>query len=131
VRARYGPGILTRLTALLTELAEIPGKMRELAQGIEEASGEAREPLRRGGTGIGVAEAARGRLIHAVEISGGLVRNYRILAPTEWNFHPKGAAAKGLARIALAEPARRELLARLFIAATDPCVAYELRWPDA
>ena len=37
-----------------------------------------------------------GRLIHAVEIADGVVKRYRILAPTEWNFHPQGAAAKGL-----------------------------------
>ena len=43
-----------------------------------------------------------------------------------WNFHPQGAAAKGLASIALAPPERREALARLFITAVDPCVGYEL-----
>ena len=59
-------------------------------------------PARVSGTGLGVAEAARGRLIHAVEIADGVVQRYRILAPTEWNFHPQGAAAKGLAGIALA-----------------------------
>ena len=131
VRERYGPGLLARLAALLIELAEIPGKMRALAHEIEGASREERGPLRQGGTGIGIAEAARGRLVHAVEISGGVVRRYRILAPTEWNFHPKGATAKGLARIAMAAPVQREALARLFITAADPCVGYELRLPHA
>jgi coenzyme F420-reducing hydrogenase alpha subunit len=79
------------------------------------------------GRGLGAAEAARGRLVHAVEVADGLVRRYRILAPTEWNFHPEGAAARGLAQIANSAPAQREWLARLFITAVDPCVGYDLR----
>ena len=126
VRDRYGAGLLARLTACLAELAEIPGQMRMLAASLAEAGHHAEGPARESGTGLGVAEAARGRLIHAVEIADGVVRRYRILAPTEWNFHPQGAAAKGLAGIALAHPARREALARLFITAVDPCVGYEL-----
>ncbi len=131
VNEHYGPGLLARLAALLAELAEIPGKMRALAVTLAEASHEARGPARENGAGLGIAEAARGRLVHAVEISGGMVRSYRILAPTEWNFHPRGAAAKGLASIAGAAPARREALARLFITAVDPCVGYELSLSDA
>jgi uptake hydrogenase large subunit len=131
VREHYGPGILARLAACLSELAEIPGKMRALARTLEDASAEGRPPVRTGGVGLGSVEAARGRLIHAVEIAAGSVWRYRILAPTEWNFHPRGAAAKGLASIALASPARREALARLFITAVDPCVGYELSFTDA
>lgn len=126
VRELHGYGLLARLTACLAELAEIPGRMRVLAASLAEADHDAKVPARDGGTGLGAVEAARGRLIHAVEIADGAVRRYRILAPTEWNFHPQGAAAKGLAGIALAQPGRREALARLFITAVDPCVGYEL-----
>jgi coenzyme F420-reducing hydrogenase alpha subunit len=79
------------------------------------------------GSGIGTAEAARGRLVHGVEIEDGLVKRYRILAPTEWNFHPEGAVAQGLAHIAGLPDPYRERIARLFITAADPCVGYELR----
>ena len=126
VKDRYGFGLLARLAACLAELAEIPGRMRALAASLADAELHAEAPARGSGTGLGVAEAARGRLIHAVEIADGVVQRYRILAPTEWNFHPQGAAAKGLAGIALAPSARREALARLFITAVDPCVGYEL-----
>lgn len=128
VKDRYGYGLLARMVACLIELAEIPGRMHSLAATLKPERQEAQPAMpRKSGTGIGIAEAARGRLVHAVEIADGLVRRYRILAPTEWNFHPDGAAARGLASIALAAPQHREMLARLFIAAVDPCVGYELR----
>jgi coenzyme F420-reducing hydrogenase alpha subunit len=126
VRERHGYGLLARLAACLAELAEIPCRMRALAGSLAEADHDGPTLGRNSGTGLGFAEAARGRLIHAVEIADGVVQRYRILAPTEWNFHPHGAAAKGLASIAALPPERREALARLFITAVDPCVGYEL-----
>ena len=131
LKDRYGYGLLARLVACLVELAEVPGRMRSLAASLKEEGQGRQKPARRRdtGTGLGIAEAARGRLIHAVDVAEGAVRRYRILAPTEWNFHPDGAAARGLAGIARSAPAHREVLARLFITAVDPCVAYELRLP--
>ena len=56
-----------------------------------------------------------------------LLARYRIVAPTEWNFHPRGAFSRGLAGI----PARNEeevrRAAALLAHALDPCVAYDLR----
>ena len=51
-----------------------------------------------------------------------------MLAPTEWNFHPRGIAASLLEAIpaGLAD-AQREHLARLVVHAVDPCVAFDLR----
>ena len=81
-----------------------------------------------GKVGIGIArtEAARGRLVHGVEILDGLVRRYLILAPTEWNFHPQGAAAQALALIAGSGRSDARGLADLMIIAFDPCVEYSL-----
>jgi len=125
---RAGAGLLARLAACLAELASIPAELKALVSGLP-SPGEAPagEALNATGTGVGVAEAARGRLIHGVEIEDGLIRLYRILAPTEWNFHPEGAAARGLAQIARLPDPYRERIARLFITAVDPCVGYELR----
>ncbi len=71
-------------------------------------------------------EAARGRLVHGVEIEDDIVRRYAILAPTEWNFHWHGAAAHGLADIA-GRGSDVRALADLFVTAVDPCVGYELK----
>jgi len=46
------------------------------------------------GTGIAWTETARGVLIHHVTLSNGQTESYRILAPTEWTFHPEGGPFK-------------------------------------
>ena len=48
------------------------------------------------------------------------------MAPTEWNFHPAGAAAKALSLIAGSGRRDARDLADLMIAAFDPCVEYSL-----
>jgi coenzyme F420-reducing hydrogenase alpha subunit len=80
------------------------------------------------GVGRALVETARGMLMHEVELDGDRVADYRIVAPTEWNFHPEGALAKYL----MGQPAddRGELnskIARL-VAELDPCVPWELEW---
>jgi Ni,Fe-hydrogenase I large subunit len=77
--------------------------------------------------GIAQVEAVRGRLVHGIEQENGLVRRYVIVAPTEWNFHPQGAAMRGLAAIAASRRDGWQQIADLFIATVDPCVGYELR----
>ena len=76
--------------------------------------------------GIAQLETSRGRLIHRVLIADGRIQRYRILAPTEWNFHPQGVAVQALDRLAAADDATLERLARLLLGAIDPCVAFDL-----
>ncbi len=77
--------------------------------------------------GLSQIPAARGLLVHRVRLAEGRVKDYRILAPTEWNFHPEGVVAAGLdAMAARSDGPELEPLARLFIAAVDPCVEFEL-----
>ena len=46
--------------------------------------------------GIGVAEAARGSLIHKTEIENGKIKDYQIITPTQWNLANGAAAAKAM-----------------------------------
>ncbi|KUM27563.1 hydrogenase assembly protein HupF [Mesorhizobium loti] len=80
-----------------------------------------------GAGGYGAVECARGRLYHQAEIGDdGRLSAYRIIAPTEWNFHPAGPFVETL----LSSPLRTDeasvrsvsRLAALF----DPCVAFEV-----
>ncbi len=108
-----------------------------LLQGI--ASGEERDlaPLfsdgpSPGAGGYGAVECARGRLYHQAEIGDdGSISAYRILAPTEWNFHPAGPFVETLlsCRIGEGENGRKAVsqLAALF----DPCVAFEINMCEA
>ncbi|WFU51983.1 nickel-dependent hydrogenase large subunit [Sinorhizobium terangae] len=80
-----------------------------------------------GAGGYGAVECARGRLYHQAEIGDdGRLSAYRILAPTEWNFHPAGPFVETLlgSRIGSDHSAARSVsrLAVLF----DPCVAIEI-----
>lgn len=120
----HGGGLLARLAARLVEIAELPRAMFDLVG----ADGFAPQPSNGLPQGHGIAhvEAARGRLVHGVELADKVVRHYAILAPTEWNFHPTGGAARGLAHIAAREKDVHSL-ASLFVSAVDPCVGYEVR----
>ena len=37
------------------------------------------------------AEAIRGALCHWIEVQGGKIKNYQIIAPTTWNVGPRSA----------------------------------------
>jgi coenzyme F420-reducing hydrogenase alpha subunit len=127
--ASGGAGLLARLAALLVELAEVPARVRALSEAMLDAGyGEPDAANEGADSGVGMAqvEAARGRLVHCVELEQGCVRRYRILAPTEWNFHPAGAAAQGLMRLPAQDTAVLRRLAALLINAVDPCVGYDL-----
>ena len=76
--------------------------------------------------GIGQVEAARGRLVHCVELERGVVKHYQILAPTEWNFHPLGVVARGLETLTTKNEILLRKQADLLINAIDPCVGYDI-----
>lgn len=121
-----GYGLGARLVARLVEVAGLPGAIVALATGAA-APCPAVGTLEQG-TGVAEVEAARGRLVHAVRIEAGVIERYAILAPTEWNFHPAGAAARALAELAppcdTAPEARQ--VADLVVTAFDPCVTCNL-----
>jgi hypothetical protein len=77
--------------------------------------------------GIAWVEMARGLLVHQVSLDAACDRVVacRVLAPTEWNFHPQGVVAERISRLdADAPDAPRQLC--LLMAAFDPCVPFEL-----
>jgi hypothetical protein len=110
----------TRLSARWLELVEIAaadpyhpeqGRMPLLASGaLQLAAGQA----------LAWVEMARGLLFHWVQLdAAGAVQDYRVLAPTEWNFHPQGALAQALSALPVGETVAASTLAAAF----DPCVA--------
>ncbi len=122
--SRYGTGLLTRLSARLCELAVLPADIISLLEG--RISGE--KSIQCGkGFGVSQIEAARGRLVHMVQVKGDVVENYRILAPTEWNFHASGPVAASLARLDASSDENLKMQAELLINAIDPCVGFEVR----
>ena len=71
---------------------------------------------------------ARGLLVHRVQLAPGAadlqapVRDWQVLAPTEWNSHPSGPLAGALRRLAPGDAAGAARLAVAF----DPCVRFEV-----
>jgi Ni,Fe-hydrogenase I large subunit len=74
---------------------------------------------------------SRGLLLHWVQLEDGPLQadsaraaSYRVLAPTEWNFHPQGALAEAL-RSGRLDAAQAGLAGSVL----DPCIAFEVASP--
>ncbi len=114
----YGNGLLARFVAVLLEVAAIQ-------QGLKLSAGSA-SACATDGIGLAQVQAARGLLIHRLALSQGRVYDYRIVAPTEWNFHPGGVLARGLKSLQAADADGLRQQAEWLINAVDPCVQYRL-----
>jgi len=115
---RHGPGVAAHAVARLAELADLPDHMARLAAALAETN-----PSRQSqnGIGTGTVETARGRLTHGVRLEGGRIADYRIEAPTDWNFAADGPLARGLSG-AFADNGLPER-AGMLVTALDPCVS--------
>lgn len=113
---RHGTGAAARLLARLVELAGWLGDGRGC-----------RPPVRQQQldevTGIGWVETARGLLLHRAVVRDGRVADFRILAPTEWNFHPDGALVQGLRGCVAPDAGNARRQAQRLAQSLDPCVA--------
>ncbi len=47
--------------------------------------------------GVGVVEAARGSLVHKTKVKNGVIKNYEIIVPTQWNLSHGDKNEKGVA----------------------------------
>lgn len=128
--ARHGNGLLTRFAARLVEVAALPDRIRTLARTVatdpSTEPAEATAPVRCAseGAGTGLADTARGRLAHWLSIADGRVRDWRTVAPNEWNFHTDGPLVRGLAAATVDAGVDDDLTERTawLVAALDPCV---------
>jgi coenzyme F420-reducing hydrogenase alpha subunit len=121
----FGLSLITRWTARLAELSTIPSQLRLLLDALKATSATLKtNPI---SDGIAQVEAARGLLVHRVEISNGSISQYQILAPTEWNFHTDGVITSCLENLNTDNKDHLEKLAHVVINAIDPCVGYSLR----
>jgi coenzyme F420-reducing hydrogenase alpha subunit len=122
VVAEHGRGLAARFVAQCVETVRCIEEMQSMADGMCNDFGT---PTAVGdGAGLGLVEATRGWLAHRVEIADGRIRRYQILAPTEWNFHPRGPLACGLMEGCPAPVPER--LVHLIVASLDPCVPWQL-----
>lgn len=113
-----GRNIEARLVARLVELARWACGETGPARGWADAARCA------DGSGLARVETARGVLLHRARVEHGLIAEYAVVAPTEWNFHPQGAYAREALLVAATDDAER--LARMLALSLDPCVACEV-----
>ena len=125
---RDGRTASTRFVARLVELAVLLRDLRARSAGRVAA---VRSHALADGAGLGLAETARGLLLHRVRVERGLVADYCIVAPTEWNFHPQGPLPQGLTGLGAADRDRLERDARMVVQSLDPCVGCRVEIGDA
>jgi Ni,Fe-hydrogenase III large subunit len=115
-----------RLRARLCELAAMAQTLHGLVTRDQPPGPHTQVGYRLGDNlGAAAVETARGRLYHLVELDrNGRVARFHCLAPTEWNFHPRGPLARMLRGATL--PAEGQQPVEQLIAAFDPCVDYQL-----
>ncbi|RKZ49461.1 MAG: hypothetical protein DRQ58_01905 [Gammaproteobacteria bacterium] len=119
---QWGNGLMSRLVARLTEMAQIICELLDEPENPSPAMNQNRCNIQ--GNGIGVVNAARGLLIHHVSVEQERIKKYQILAPTEWNFHPQGVVTQSLACLQ-GDSEQIKIQADLLINAIDPCVGYK------
>lgn len=83
------------------------------------------------GEGMAWVEMARGLLVHHVLLERAVpearVAQYRVLAPTEWNFHPQGAVAQALEALPCNDTGDVQGRVVALMAAYDPCVRFDVK----
>ncbi len=123
---KFGNGLLTRWVARLTEIERLVLSIEKLI--FELFSNQNNYQFdNNSSNGLAIVDAARGRLVHYLELKGRIVKDYKILAPTEWNFHPKGVVYQSLITLLNSVHKNKRQLIEMFISTVDPCVSYNLR----
>ncbi|POZ51342.1 Ni,Fe-hydrogenase I large subunit [Methylovulum psychrotolerans] len=130
LQGRYGNGLIVRLVARLLAVADTPTRLRQLLA-CQDAGAVSAHSISCDGHALAQIQAARGLLIHRLVLRQNKVYDYRIIAPTEWNFHPDGVAAQSLLQLKPAAPAELKLQAELLLNALDPCVRYTVNLTDS
>jgi hypothetical protein len=121
--ARDGHSAATRFAARLVEGAQL---LQELPVAADDAAGWVRAWPLGAGVGLAAVQTARGLLLHQVRLAEGRVTDYRIVAPTEWNFHPRGALFRGIVGTEAPDEATLVARAGLAVHALDPCVGFRI-----
>ena len=82
--------------------------------------------------GVAVVQTTRGLLLHRLRLHGLQLSEWQMLAPTDWNFHPRGLLVSQLQGLRVAEDFQQtEAWVNTLIQSIDPCVAVQVVWENA
>jgi Ni,Fe-hydrogenase I large subunit len=97
---RYKDSLLTRVFARVHEVAQLLEYSKNLLSNLKmdevSCSLDPHHKLYEF-EGTGVVEAARGSLIHKTTVCGGVISNYEIITPTQWNLSHGSEVEQGIA----------------------------------
>ncbi|WP_294964282.1 nickel-dependent hydrogenase large subunit [Sulfurimonas sp.] len=87
---RYGDNIFSRIIARVCEIEQLLNHSKKLIQELDLSEPSYIEPAinieNLTAKGQSAVEAARGSLIHKIELEKGIIVNYEIITPTQWNL---------------------------------------------
>lgn len=91
-----GPNIHVRQLARVHEIVKLYREAERCLREFQLKEPWYIKPEEKDGRGWGATEASRGALCHWVELEGGKIKNYQIIAPTTWNVGPRdGEGVRG------------------------------------
>jgi Ni,Fe-hydrogenase I large subunit len=120
---RYKDSILTRITARIGETALLLREVREILQNLDLAQPSFIPPApieKLNAAGTGIVEAPRGPLLHTVRLEKGVIADYRIITPTQWNLGHGSRETPGTVQQAMIG-AENTHLAHLIFRTFDVC----------
>jgi Ni,Fe-hydrogenase I large subunit len=97
---RYKDSLLTRVFARVYEVAILLDYNKKLLSNLDinEASCTLDSDFKIDNfEGVGIVEAARGSLIHKTKVKEGLIKEYQIIVPTQWNLAQGDKNEQGVA----------------------------------
>ncbi|MFM8363234.1 MAG: nickel-dependent hydrogenase large subunit, partial [Haliscomenobacter sp.] len=136
IMPRLGPSVFTRALARVHEAPRLYLYINEWLSQINLDGEFYVKPEEKDGRGWGATEAARGALAHWIEVEGGTIKNYQVIAPTTWNVGPNDesgnpgpieAALEGIEIEDPHDPVEVGMVARSF----DSCLVCTVHAHDA
>jgi hydrogenase large subunit len=121
---RYSDSLLSRIVARVCEIPQLLNHTLELIDSLDLSEPSFIEPPidinRVSGTGVASVEAARGSLIHKVKLEDGIIKEYTIITPTQWNLSSGDKNYPAIAQKAIIGLETQEL-AELVFKSFDVC----------
>ena len=121
---RYGDSILSRILARVCEIAQLLNHSKSLLKELDLSEASYIEPQidisKVSASGVGAVEAARGSLIHKVSLEEGIIKNYEIITPTQWNLAGGSRENQGISQKAMVG-LKDEKIAELVFKTFDVC----------
>ena len=121
---KYGDSIFSRILARACEITQLLEHSKKLLSELDLSEPSYIEPSKKitqlSASGYAAVEAARGTLIHKVELEDGIIKEYQIITPTQWNLSGGTREMQGVAQKAMVGLSDTEV-AELVFKSFDVC----------